>query len=479
MILRKYIFLFFIFNSILFFGQSSVQHSINLLASHSSFKNASVSFLAIDLSNSDTIAQFNPFISQPSASTTKLFTTATALEVLGPEERPKTRLYTNGKINSDSTLIGDVWIRGGCDISLGSPRFYTKKNKLNFIKEWVDSLNSMGIKYVNGTIYTDGSDFGYDSAPNGWSWSDLGNYYGAPSSGVCFHDNMLELYFKTNKDGEETELIKTFPEVPGFVFKNHIRSAKIHYDGAYIYGGSIAKYKYGKGRLPVEKDSFIVKSSMPDPEFVIAHLLKKELQDSSSKRILIKTQVRPFSYDSLKLLINYSGKSIREIVKKTNTYSVNFFAEGLVQLIAKKRNYTGTTYRGTKEIKKIWSKKFSTTGLYLTDGSGLSRSNAISAAHFCSLLKYMYHSKNFNPFFSSLAISGKTGTLRNVCSGQLAEGRVFAKSGTLTRVKAYSGYVYSNSGKKIAFSFSVNNYNCRTYDVVKLFSKTLNAMAVY
>ena len=69
--------------------------------------------------------------------------------------------------------------------------------------------------------------------------------------------------------------------------------------------------------------------------------------------------------------------------------------------------------------------------------------------------------------------------LKEFILGQLAEGRVFAKSGTLSRVKAYAGYVYSNSGKKIAFSFSINNYNCRTSDVVNLFSKTLNALAVY
>ena len=55
-----------------------------------------------------------------------------------------------------------------------------------------------------------------------------------------------------------------------------------------------------------------------------------------------------------------------------------------------------------------------------------------------------------------VAVAGKSGTLKRVCLGQLAEGRVFAKSGTLSRVKAYAGYVYSNSGKKIAFSFSVS-----------------------
>ena len=479
--LRKYTFLFFIFTCLFAFCQSSVQYSINLFANHSYFKNASISFLAIDLSNNDTIAKYNPYLSQTSASTTKLFTTASALEILGPDKKAKTRIYIQGEIDSDSTLNGDLWIRGGCDVSLGSPRFYRNNDCLNFISDWVELLKNKGIKKINGHIYTDGSDFGYDSAPSGWAWSDLGNYYGAASSGICFHDNMLKIAFKTFGYGKKTKVIGTFPPLENFKFKNHIKSAKIYHDAAYIYGGMHSKYKYGKGFLPEMKDSFVVKSSMPDPEFQIANLLKRALKYSLDSRDLtkIETQKKPVSYDSITLLFPYNGKSIREIVQKTNTYSVNFFAEGLVQLIAKKLHKVGTTYNGTRAIKRFWSKKINTRGLYLTDGSGLSRNNAISASHFCSLLSYMSKSKNFNDFFSSLAVAGKSGTLKRVCLGQLAEGRVFAKSGTLSRVKAYAGYVYSNSGKKIAFSFSINNYNCRTSDVVTLFSKTLNALAVY
>ena len=114
------------------------------------FKNASISFLAIDLSNNDTIAKYNPYLSQTSASTTKLFTTASALEILGPNKKAKTRVYIQGEIDSDSTLNGDLWIRGGCDVSLGSPRFYRNNDCLNFINDWIELLKNKGIKKLMG-----------------------------------------------------------------------------------------------------------------------------------------------------------------------------------------------------------------------------------------------------------------------------------------------------------------------------------------
>ena len=169
----------------------------------------------------------------------------------------------------------------------------------------------------------------------------------------------LKLPLKPLITEKKTKVIGTFPPLENFKFKNHIKSAKIYHDAAYIYGGMHSKYKYGKGFLPEMKDSFIVKSSMPDPEFQIANLLKHALKDSLDTIELtqIETQKKPISYDSLTLLFPYYGKSIKDIVQKTNTYSVNFFAEGLVQLISKKLNKVGTTYNGTRAIKRFWSKK--------------------------------------------------------------------------------------------------------------------------
>jgi D-alanyl-D-alanine carboxypeptidase/D-alanyl-D-alanine-endopeptidase (penicillin-binding protein 4) len=130
-------------------------------------------------------------------------------------------------------------------------------------------------------------------------------------------------------------------------------------------------------------------------------------------------------------------------------------------------------------MEEFWAQKIDLSGMIVKDGSGLSRSNAISANHFCQLLTYMYKSTNFNVFKETLPIAGKSGTIASLCKGQIGEGRIFAKSGTISKVKAYAGYVYSQSGKKIAFSISINNYNCSSTELQNKIEKVLNALATY
>ena len=159
--------------------------------------------------------------------------------------------------------------------------------------------------------------------------------------------------------------------------------------------------------------------------------------------------------------------------------SVNLFAEELLCLSGYKLSGYGSTESSLKQLERFWNKRIDFTGLYLKDGSGLSRSNAISSKHFCNLLQEMYTSKNYTDFLSTLPLAGCSGTLSGVCKNQLGHGKIKAKSGTMNRVKSYSGYVDSASGKKIAFAIIVNNFNCTSSVVIDQMEKIFNAMAVY
>ena len=91
----------------------------------------------------------------------------------------------------------------------------------------------------------------------------------------------------------------------------------------------------------------------------------------------------------------------------------------------------------------------------------------------------MYSSSNYPIFLATLPIAGQTGTIKNLCKGQLGEGRIFAKSGTLNNVKSYAGYVKALSGKNIAFSFCVNNFSGTSSQIVLKMEDVLNAMVNY
>ena len=91
------------------------------------------------------------------------------------------------------------------------------------------------------------------------------------------------------------------------------------------------------------------------------------------------------------------------------------------------------------------------------DGSGLSPSNAVSARFMVELLTYMKKDSNNTLFFESLPVGGKSGTIAWLWNKSPLEGKVHAKSGSINRVRCYSGYV-DKGEKTYAFSIMINNY---------------------
>ena len=466
-------------------AQGELQSAVKNLHQSTEFQHAGISFLAINAETGEKIVEQNPLLGLPPASTAKLFSTAAAIEILGPDYRPKTRIYIDGSVSPDSVLHGNIWIRGGGDMTLGS-RFFTQQgHEKDFLKSWVDSITSAGIKQINGKIIADGSEFGYAGVPDGWSWVDIGNYYGAGPSGICLFDNTIRYNFKTGATaGSPTTLINYFPEIPGLTFHNYIQSTNVNDDNSYIYGGPFSNDRFGTGSLPLNRTNYSVKGSMPDPEFQLAYEFEKALKNvgidvkggAVGARSLTNHTIVNYS-KTFKLLFTHRGQKLIDIARLTNMKSINLFAEGLVCLIGYEKNGNGSTESGIKEIEKYWSTRINTKGLILKDGSGLSRSNGISASHFCELLKYMNTSKFKDAFNSTLPVAGKSGTLNSLCRNQAGQGRVSAKSGTMSKIKSYSGYVQSSTGKKIAFAIILTNFSGSSSNATTKIESILNQLA--
>lgn len=477
------LFLFFQLSYSLLFAQSQLESVKDEIIKDSYLKNASIGIQVVDLASGAVLVKNQESISMAPASTTKLFSTASAFEMVGANYQPKTRIYYQGEISTAGLLKGDLWIRGGGDASLGS-RYYTD-NESEFLDRWADTLYKLGLRKVQGAVVGDGSEFGYAGAPDGWSWGDMGNYYGAGPSGLAIYDNMLKYYFKVNSVlGAVPILSKTFPEVEGFRFYNYISGSKAAGDNSYIYGAPYSLDRFGTGYLQMNT-SITVKGSIPDPELQFAVEMTKALQ---KRGIEVSEKAKGARSMSLiaawkrygtnhQLIYTHNGSSINTIAHWTNQKSVNFFAEQLVCLVGYNKNGDGSTENGLRQLNQYWNTRINTTGLYLKDGSGLSRSNGISAEHFCGLLTFMNQSKNKDVFRATLPVAGISGTLSDVCRNQAAQGRVFAKSGTMSRIKSYAGYVDTKSGKKLAFAIIFNNYNCSNAYLMKKIEKFMNAMA--
>lgn len=468
------------------FGQNSLDKAVTTFSQGAGMEHASISIMVYDLENQTTVASLNENLTLPTASTAKMMSTAAALELLGPDYRAQTRMYMDGYIK-DSVLIGNIWIRGGGDPSLGSKYFNREGHQLDFMLPWIDSLKALGIISISGGVIGDASEFGYEGAPDGWSWNDLGNYYGAGPSGLTLYDNLVRYTFASSGKPNVTTTVKSIePEVPGLVYHNYVKSSTKSGDNAYLYGAPFAFDRFGTGTIPMNQSSFLVKGSLPDPELQCAYEFDKLLRAQGIETGEAPSGVREMeitssdaSYSSRTLLATHQGETLSEIVKETNFRSVNLFAEHMVSLIGYEKTGNGSTSSGLSVLENHWKSKFDADGLHLNDGSGLSRSNAISAAHFVGMLKTMHSSKQGTVFKSSLPVAGESGTMRNVCKGQAGHGRISAKSGSLTRVASYSGYARSSSGKQLAFAIIVNNFDGSYSTLRSRMSTLMNAIAVY
>lgn len=466
-------------------AQTTIQQAVDVFASDPAFKNASISIKVIDCATGEVLGQKNPSMSLSPASTTKLFATATAFEILGKDYAPQTKVYAEGKI-VDSILYGNLWVRGAGDITLGSRYYNGDGLEDQFLRNWSDSLKAKGIKKINGKIIADGSEFGYEGAPDGWNWGDMGNYYGAAGAGCCIYDNMMRYYFYTGTSaGAPTTFAGTFPKLPGFVFHNYVTTGGSG-DNSYIYGAPFAYDRFATGTLGRSSGRYTVRGSLPDPELTMAQefrrvLIEKgiEVSDSAIGARTLQPQAPSVRYPSKTLLLTHKGKTVESVAWWTNMKSVNTFAEELLMWVGYGKNGKGTIDNSIDVLNDHWRGKFSTEGLYIKDGSGLSRSNAISADHFCSLLKYMTTAPTFLNFYKTLPVAGVSGTLSDVCSNQAGENRVHAKSGTMKRIKSYAGYVETKSGKRLAFAIVINNFNCSSDATVTRMEKVMNAMALF
>lgn len=461
------------------FGQ--IDNAIRDFVSDSAFRNAGVSICIRDIESGRVLAQHNKNMALTSASVMKLVTTGVALEILGPDYRYFTRVGTVTVRRINKTKVYIV-IKGGGDPTLGSE--YFSDHYGDFITEWAEAIiRETGLKEIDGCVIADASVFAYHPVAPGWSWADIGNYYGAGVHGLSAYDNMYRILFKTGGEGSKPEIFNIEPDIPELTITNDLK-AYGNRDNGYIYLEPYGKNAFIKGSIPVWKDTFALKASISDPPQLLANQLNKKLRELGVKISEPPLTLRNFNPDPDRLgssSINTLTESppLSEIIHVTNRESVNLFAEALVWTL----DYVNTGYEGAylngglKVIKEfLESKSVSTTGLYMMDGSGMSRSNAISSDFISSYLAYMDSEARYTEIFKeSLAIPGE-GTLEPYFLDPVFKGNLSAKSGTMTRARNYAGYLTTKSGKRLTFGVLSNNYDCTTTQVTRKVEALLKAV---
>ncbi len=452
-------------------AQKNNNPDIQSFVSDTEMANASISVSVTDTRTGKMLASYESNKSLIPASSIKVITTATALAILGKDYRFKTELSYDGIITKDGVLKGNIYIKGYGDPTLGAmDKPIGNASWESLMKEWVDKIKSKGIKKIEGKIIGDATVFESAVLSPSWQWNDIGNYYGAGAFGLNINANTYELEFKKNPtQGGKPTVLRTIPYIQNLLFINELESGAWNSgDNCYIYGGPYEYTRFLRGAIPSGDGKFVVKGSIPEPVFTCAALLLQELESQSIPTSKLATTIMEskrdgtFSNARRTLLHTHESLPLIDIINITNEESINLYCEAMLKTIAKKQKGIGSLEKGVEAIMEYWENKgFESKGFFMEDGSGLSPRNAISSKHFAEILRLISNDPILKEDFKkSLPVGGKTGTLENMFRNSPARGKIFAKTGSMSRIRSYTGYVEANSGKELSFSIIINNYTC-------------------
>ena len=432
-------------------------------------RGASFSLVVKDVQEGRTVYSYDTDRLQSPASVLKTVATATALEILGEDYRYPTTLEYDG-ILENGTLEGNLYIKGSGDPSLGSSHFAPGQNK--FLSTWIAALQKAGIKHITGSVISDESIFDTEGVSIKWLREDMGNYYAPGSYGISIFDNMYKLSLQTGAAGTRPVLKGTEPDIPFIRFKNYLKAAPVSSDSAYIIGAPLDDVRYLDGVLPANREAYVLKGDIPDPALYLARYLTDQLQqkgirvDGSPSCYRIEVEENRWKKGERKEIVTTYSPTLREIASVCNHVSHNLYADALVKTVGlqykPRRNEMISSFgRGVQVVKEYWEKKgLDVFPLRMNDGSGLAPADKVSAGFMGELLVYMAtESAVSDAFIASLPQAGIEGSVRNFLKGSKLQGKARLKSGGITGVRSYAGYI-TKDGKTYAVAVFSNNYSC-------------------
>ncbi len=177
-----------------------LQTEINTLNNDEALKHGIWGLCVIDIDSGNIVASNLPDKSVIPASTLKVLTTGAAMGLLGKDYRYTTYIEYDGEFDKATGVIsGNLYIHGTGDPTLESSAFPMRGDTISEFQSLGIRLKRMGVKKISGMIIGDQSLFSDNPLPDGWSWGDLGQYYGAGTSALAYKDNKVVLYNRKNE----------------------------------------------------------------------------------------------------------------------------------------------------------------------------------------------------------------------------------------------------------------------------------------
>ena len=388
------------------------------------------------------------------ASNRKLFTSAAALELLGPKFQAHTDILTAAKPDADGVIAGDLYLRGGGD-GLLSPLD---------LDTMAGDLVQAGVRRVDGAVIGDGSRFADGPYGFGWEWDDFSDEEFPQISALEVNEGVLGVHVTPGAAPGDpvTAAIDPLTDYVPLVITAKTGAKDAADDCAVSRPWDKNEFDI-TGTLPLGQ-TFTQNVPVQDPPLLAATLLRAALL---KRRIAVTGgaatgQTPP----NASVLASHPSLPLSQYIVRMNKPSDNLLAESLVRLQDPRGTYDAGHARETPFFRSLGVE---TGPIALVDGCGVGRRNYVTARSVSALLIGMHREKDWPIYYNSLPIAGVDGTLKNRMIGTPAQNNVHAKTGTLSQARALSGYVTGRSGQLYVFSLLMNNFpgNARSAGTVQ------------
>jgi D-alanyl-D-alanine carboxypeptidase/D-alanyl-D-alanine-endopeptidase (penicillin-binding protein 4) len=425
------------------------------------------------------------------ASNTKLFTTAAALSLIGPDYSSRTTVETNGTLDKHGRLTGDLLLVGRGDPNLSGRELpynlRTERNDhpIQALEQLADELVRKGVKYVDGDVVADDSYFAFERYGEGWSQDDLVWADGAPVSALTINDNVIFVNILPADRPGEHSYVSNAPFADYYRIDNRMITTPAG-TGRRIFinrePGSTSLTLWGN--MPLDDPGATEALAIEDPAAYAANLFRQLLTtrgitvygaqrtrhtDLASLSTFTVTSLAPArggeeptrSLASQPLVLaTHQSQPLMEDVRVINKVSQNLHAEILLRLLGRERGTSGTVEGGLEVVRGFLNKAgILSDDCLFYDGSGLSRQNLVTPDAVVRLLRFAISQSWGTSFRDTLPVAGVDGSLSERFKNLDVQGRVLGKTGSLGGVKTLSGYATTDRGEQVAFAILTNNFN--------------------
>jgi D-alanyl-D-alanine carboxypeptidase/D-alanyl-D-alanine-endopeptidase (penicillin-binding protein 4) len=422
---------------------------------------AQVGMMAVLLPGGEVIHERDAELRRIPASLVKLLTSAAALRALSPEYRFRTEFLVDS--------AGTLYIRG-----TGDPELF-----LGDICYLAEILQASGLSHLRDVVVDD-SYFNGGSSRGIWSPSDSGELYFPTVSAVTLNWGAMEVWVRPGERLGDLARAKVIPDLGLFDVVTLAKTGRTKSDlEARLDFSERAKIEItGSCRLGDHARPVYVK--VRDPGLYTGAALRSALIDRGiPAEGGVRREPLPGDSTSLELLHVHHSRRLLDILIDMNKFSSNFISEHLLMAMgAEVHGSPGTLEKGLAAVMDLMNEAGVRPGTYsLLDGSGLSRENHLSPSQFLKVLGFVFHDPRFGPeYLSSLALPGGGGTLKERFLDEEFQGRLRAKTGSMSGVSSLAGYVRTAENADVAFCLIVNGYEGTSDRMQRFQEKVVRAL---